>query len=197
MTILQQTINKLEQQITNKQLLKGSTPYLIIDNKQKETRQSLYLKFWTCNGASANLIKATTALNVYSSSQFETNAAKLITGTQGGRNKLDDTEKVLAYKSALLSKQKLVTNEDIAAFCRLRLAFIQADIEIKKGFTVLARETQGLARTLDVHILLNLNDWISLQQKGSIDFWQKDLQIAITQHSNFFIPINVFIKEAK
>ncbi len=197
MTLLQQTINKLEQQITNKQLLKGSTPYLIINNKQKETRQSLYLKYWTCNGASANLLKASTALNVYSSSQFETNTAKLITGTQGGRNKLDDTEKVLAYKSSLLSKQKLVTNEDIAAFCRLRLAFIQANIEIKKGFTVLSGETEGLARTLDVHINLNQNDWISLQQKGSIDFWQNDLQLAIAQHSNFFIPIKVFIKQAK
>ena len=195
MTTLQQTINKLEQQITNKQLLKGTTPYLIINNTQTETRQTVYVKFWSTNGANANLIKASTLLNVYSSNQFESGSAKLITNTQGGRNKLNDTEKVLAYKSALLSKQKLVTNEDIAAFCRLRLAITNASIEIKKGFDVLAGQEHGLVRTLDVHIILQQKDMMALKEKGTIIFWQQDIIAAISLHSNFFIPVRVFIKE--
>jgi hypothetical protein len=194
MTTLQQTINKLEQQITNKQLLKGNTPYLVINNKKKDARQTVYLKFWSSNGAEANLIKAETPLSIYSSSQFESGAAKLVTTTQGGRNKLSDAEKVLAYKSALLSKQKLVTNEDIAAFCRLRLAFTGAEIQIKKGIDVLAGQQHGLLRTLDVHILLSQKDLSRLQEKGTIDFWQNDLTTAIDQHSNFFMPVRVFIK---
>jgi hypothetical protein len=197
MTSLQQTINKLEQQITNKQLLKGSTPYLVINNKQTDTRQTVYVKFWSSNGASANLIKAATPLSVYSSSQFESGSTKLITNTQGGRNKLNDTEKVLAYKSALLSKQKLVTNEDIAAFCRLRLAMTNANIEIKKGFSVLAGQEHGLVRTLDIHIVLHQRDIMALKEKGTIAFWQDDITTAIIQHSNFFIPVRVFIREQK
>jgi Type VI secretion system, TssF len=195
MTTLQQTINKLEQQITNKQLLKSSTPYLIINNKQKDTRQSVYVKYWASNGASANLIKAGTALSVYSSSQFESGTSMLITNTQGGRNKLNDTEKVLAYKSALLSKQKLVTTEDIKAFCKLRLAITTAAIEIKKGFSVLPAQTHGLVRTLDIIIVLQQKEWISLKEKGNVIFWQEDLATAINQHSNFFIPVRVFITE--
>ena len=167
MTSLQQTINKLEQQITNKQLLKGSTPYLVINNKQADTRQTVYVKFWSSNGAAANLIKASTVLSVYSSSQFESGTTKLITNTQGGRNKLNDTEKVLAYKSALLSKQKLVTNEDIAAFCRLRLAIVNASVEIKKGFSVLAGQEHGLVRTLDIHIVLSQRDLIGLKEHAN------------------------------
>ena len=197
MTSLQQTINKLEQQITNKQLLKGSTPYLVINNKQADTRQTVYVKFWSSNGAAANLIKASTILSVYSSSQFESGTTKLITNTQGGRNKLNDTEKVLAYKSALLSKQKLVTNEDIAAFCRLRLAMVNASVEIKKGFSVLAGQEHGLVRTLDIHIILSQRDVIALKEKGTIVFWQDDITTAIAQHSNFFIPVRVFIREQK
>jgi hypothetical protein len=197
MTSLQQTINKLEQQITNKQLLKGSTPYLVINNKQTDTRQTVYVKFWSSNGAAANLIKAATPLSVYSSSQFESGSTKLITNTQGGRNKLNDTEKVLAYKSAVLSKQKLVTNEDIAAFCRLRLAMADATIDIKKGFSVLAGQEHGLVRTLDVHIVLHQRDMMALKEKGTIVFWQDDINNAIMQHSNFFIPVRVFIREQK
>jgi hypothetical protein len=197
MTSLQQTINKLEQQITNKQLLKGSTPYLVINNKQTDTRQTVYVKFWSSNGAAANLIKASTPLSVYSSSQFESGSTKLVTNTQGGRNKLNDTEKVLAYKSALLSKQKLVTNEDIAAFCRLRLAMANANIEIKKGFSVLAGQEHGLVRTLDIHIVLQQRDIMALKEKGTMAFWQEDITTAIIQHSNFFIPVRVFIREQK
>ncbi len=193
MTMLQQTINKLEQQITNKQLLKGSTAFLVINNKRQETRQTVYAKFWSSNGAAANLIKAGTALNLYSNSKFESGTAKLISTTQGGRNKLNDSEKVLAYKTALLSKQKLVTNEDIAAFCRWRLAITDAEIEIKKGFTVLPGQEQGLVRTLDVYITLSQKDMSTLKEKGSILFWQQDMETAIVQHSSFFIPIRVFI----
>jgi hypothetical protein len=194
MTTLQQTINKLEQQITNKQLLKGNTPYLVINNKKKDARQTVYVKFWSSNGADANLLKAETPLNVYNSSLFESGATKLVTTAHGGRNKLSDAEKVLAYKSALLSKQKLVTNEDIAAFCKLRLAFTGAEIQIQKGMDVMAGQWNGLTRTLDVNILLSQKDLVRLQEKGTIEFWQNDLHTAIAQHSNFFMPVRVFIK---
>ena len=196
LTALQQTINKLNQQLTNKQLLKGSTPYLVINNNTSATK-TLYVKFWSSNGAAANLIKAGTALNVYSSSHFETGAIRLVTNTQGGRNKLDDTEKVLAYKSALLSKQKLVTNEDIIAFCRLRLSIAGMQVQIKKGTDILAGQQHGFVRTIEVHIELTPKHFSALQQKGSILFWQQDLVTAIEQHANFFIPLRVFINETK
>lgn len=197
MTSLQQTINKLEQQITNKQLLKGNTTYLVINNNNVDAIQTVYVKFWSSNGSFANLIKADTTLSVYSNSHYESGSAKLITTTQGGRNKLNDTEKVLAYKSALLSKQKLVTNEDIAAFCRLRLALSNVIIDIKKSFSVEADSVHGLVRTLNINIHLTNNDFNTLMGKGSKQFWQNDLAVSIAQHSNFFIPISVFLKEQK
>jgi hypothetical protein len=91
----------------------------------------------------------------------------------------------------------LVTNEDVAAFCRLRLAFTGAMIEIKKGCDVMPGQQHGLVRTLDVHIALAPKDINNLQEKGTIAFWQNDLQKAITHHSNFFIPVRVFINIQK
>jgi hypothetical protein len=192
-TSLQQTINKLDQQLTAKQLLKGTTPYLMVNNKNVDTQQTIYVKFWACNGTFANSIKTNTPLNIYSNSQFITGTAKLITTTQGGRNKLNDSEKVLGYKSALLSKQKLVTNEDIIAFCKLRLGNAKANIKITKGCDVLQGQQQGLVRTLDITISLTNQDYKKLIDNGSIQFWQNDILIAVQQHSNFFIPLRVFI----
>jgi hypothetical protein len=196
LTTLQQTINKLNQQLTSRHLLKGTTPYLVINNNTAAVK-TLYVKFWSSNGDAANLIKAATPLNIYSNSHFESGTARLITATRGGRNKLNDTDKVLAYKSALLSKEKLVTNEDIAAFCRLRLAVSDMQVIIKKGTDVLAGRQQGFIRTIEVHIGLSFTELTLLQQKGSILFWQQDIAAAIEQCSNFFIPVKVFIKEVK
>ncbi len=194
-TSLQQTINKINQQIASKQLLKNSTPYLIIKNKIALEKMSLFVKFWSSNGSDANMIKAGTPINVYNSSNLDAKTAKLITSTQGGRNKLNDSDKVLAYKTALLSKQKIVTNEDIIAFCKLRMALAESTIKIQKGTAVLADEQQGLVRTLDVHIDLVTKDFNSLLEKGSLIFWQKDVEAALEQHSNFFIPVRVFIRK--
>ena len=93
----------------------------------------------------------------------------------------------------MLSKQKLVTNEDIAAFCRWRLALADADIQIKKGFIVLPGHEQGLVRTLEVYIALPQKDMSTLKEKATILFWQQDMETAIIQHSSFFIPVRVFI----
>jgi Type VI secretion system, TssF len=193
MTSLQQTLNKLDRQVANKQLLKGSTPFLIVNNNITDAHRAMYVKFWASNGVEANSIKAGTPMNVYSNQPFETGTAILVTTTQGGRNTLSDSEKVLAYKTALLSKQKLVTNEDIAAFCRWRLAFTEAEIQIKKGSEVMPGQGQGLVRTLEIHVLLNQRDAGILFQKGTPEFWQSDLETAIALHANFFIPVRVFI----
>ncbi len=91
----------------------------------------------------------------------------------------------------------MVTNEDIAVFTRWRLALKDADIVIKKGCDVMPGLQHGLIRTLDIYITLSQKDINNLLEKGSLSFWQYDLETAIVQHSSFFIPVRVFIKEQK
>jgi hypothetical protein len=193
---LQQNLNKLEQQMQDKQLMKGDTPYLMIADKEKIGTSNIFIKYWSTNGEEANNIRSSSPLNLHNNMDVESSSVLLLTPTHGGRNQLSDKDKVLAYKSALLSKEKLVTHEDIVAFCRLRLAMQDATIEVVKGYSVQEKSVHGFLKTIQVHIQLNEFDMRSLLEKASVAFWQTDIASAIQSHSNFFMPIQVFITQS-
>jgi Type VI secretion system, TssF len=192
--LLQQSLNKLEQQIAERQVIKADTPYLIIPDKEKTGTSNIYVKYWATNGGDGNNIKAGTPLFLYKSADVQSNSVKLVTSTMGGRNSLSNQDKVLAYKTALLSKEKLVTAEDIASFCRLRMALRVAAIEVKQGYMVQDNTKGGFRKTLDVIITLTEEEMRALSQNGTVDFWQQDLVLAIGANANFFMPLRVFIQ---
>ncbi len=191
---LQQSLNKLEQQIVEKQLLKGDTPYLIVSDKDQASTGNIYVKYWTTNGEDANNIRSGTTLSLYKNADVQSNTVKLVTTVTGGRNNLSNRDKVLAYKTALLSKEKLVTEEDIASYCRLRLALGDAHVEVTKGYKVQENSRGGFLKTIDVNIFLTEYEWRQLLTRGDISFWEEDLEAAISENSNLLMPLRVFIK---
>jgi Type VI secretion system, TssF len=194
---LQQSLNILEQQIAERHLLKADTPYLIIPDKEKTGTSNIYVKYWTTNGGEGNNIKAGSPLFLYKSADVLSSSVKLITGAMGGRDSLSNQDKVLAYKTALLSKEKLVTAEDIASFCRLRMALRDAAIEVKQGYSVKHDTRGGFCKTIDVFITLTGEEMRALLQNGTLDFWQQDLGLAITANASFFMPLRVFIQNGR
>ncbi len=118
---LQQIINKLEQRLFSRQLKKEQIPYLVIQNNSNGSRQNISIRYWSTAGTEANNIKSGTLLRMYKGTGVENNQATLVTTTFGGRNKLGTTETMLAYKSALLSRDRLITMEDIKTFCHFQL----------------------------------------------------------------------------
>lgn len=192
---LQQSLHKLDQQITEKDLVKGETPYLVAGSKDKVGTSNIFVKYWTTNGQDANGIKPGTMLALYKNADVQSNSVRLVTVTAGGRNNLSSADKVLAYKTAILSKEKLVTAEDIASFCRLRLAITDAAVDVQKGFMVQEKNNGGFLKTIDVSIYINEFEKRKLAAGGGIFFWENDLVLAINERSGFFMPVRVFIKE--
>jgi hypothetical protein len=191
---LQQSINKLELQINEKQLTKGDVPYLILGSKEKMGSTNIFIKYWTTNGGEANNIKPGTELSLSQNTDVQSNAVMILTKTSGGRNELGQKDKVLAYKSAILSKEKLVTNEDIMAFCKLRLSVQQANVDITKGYQVNVSNVAGFSKTIDIKIEMEEDVLEELTERGTKQFWEDDLKMSVAEHSNFFMPIRVFIK---
>lgn len=192
---LQQSLNKLEQEISDKQAMKTDTPYLVISGKEKTGTSNIYIKYRATNGAAANNIKAGTALHLYKGPDIQGNTARLVTPTTGGRDSLNSSDKVLAYKTALLSKEKLVTEEDIASFCRMRMALKNAAIQVKKGYQVNNNLSGGFSKTMDVLIRLNGDEIKQLAKTGTVEYWQQDLSLSISTHAHLFMPLRVFIEQ--
>ncbi|MBC7903784.1 MAG: type VI secretion system baseplate subunit TssF [Gemmatimonadaceae bacterium] len=191
---LQQIINKLEQRLFSKQLTREQIPYLILRNNEQTPWQNIFIRYWSTAGATANNIKAGSILRLYKGSGLEKNQLTFVTTTQGGRNKLSTTESVLTYKSALLSKDRLITSEDIKAFCHYQLGEKVRQIEVDKGIMIHPDQQKGFMKTIDVTIQINRKEFDEMKEKGEDVFWTDNLKLLLEQKSVALFPYRVFLK---
>ncbi len=194
---LQQIVNKLEQQLRQKQLVPERVPYLLIRRQKKEEIQHLFVRYWSVTGKAGNDIKAGTALMPYRSGNVDHNRVWLVTVTRGGRDRLNATDSITAYKSAVLSKDRIMSREDIRLFCLRQLGGQVSEIRVEKGIMVSADESQGFAKTIDVHISLHRKDYIEAREKNEITGWEQGLALQLADRSMSLTPYRVFIAEAQ
>jgi hypothetical protein len=193
---LQQIINKLEQRLFSRQLTREHTPYLVIRNNTKKQRQNIFVRYWSTGGADVNNIKSGTLLRLYKGTGLENNQLTLVTTTIGGRDKLGTTESVFAYKSALLSRDRLISPEDIKAFCHYQMGERVKKIDIQKGIMIHPDQEQGFIKTIDVVIDVNRKAYEEMSEKGEIDFWTDNLKLLLEEKSVALLPYRVYIREA-
>jgi hypothetical protein len=193
---LQQIINKLEQRLFTTQLTLEQIPYLILRNNEKTPWQNVFVRYWSTAGTGANNIKAGSILRLYKGGGIENNQMMLVTTSRGGRNRLSTNESVLAYKSALLSKDRLVTEEDIRAFCHYQLGEKVKMITVQRGVMIHPDQQAGFVKTIDITIDIGRKEYDEMKEKGEIAFWTDNLKILLEQKSVALFPYRVFIQRA-
>jgi hypothetical protein len=193
---LQQIINKLEQRLFSRQVQREHTPYLVIRNNTNKNRQNIFVRFWSTSGAEANNIKSGTQFRLYRGTGLENNQMTFVTTSIGGRNKLGTSESVFAYKSALLSRDRLISPEDIKSFCHYQLGERVTNIEIQKGIMVHPDQKQGFLKTVDVLIDINRKAYEEMMEKGEIGFWTDNLKLLLEEKSVALFPYRIYIREA-
>jgi hypothetical protein len=193
---LQQIINKLEQRLFSRQLQREHTPYLLIRSKTNNQRQNIFIRYWSTGGTEANNIKAGTNLRLYKGTGVENSQLTLVTNTVGGRDKLGTTETVFAYKSALLSRDRLITPEDIKTFCHYQLGERVKKVDIQKGIMIHPDQQQGFLKTIDVVIGINRKAYDEMKEKGEVEFWIENLKLLLEEKSVSLLPYRVFIQQA-
>lgn len=194
---LQQLIYKLEQQLQARQLHREHTPFLVVRPTGAEKINNLLITFWSTGGSQGNQVKAGTSLQAYKTADlYHHQDIILVSGTVGGRDRLSASESITAYKSALLSRDRLVSMEDIKLFCQLQLGNKAKKVKVEKGVMVAQQVSQGFARTIDVHIVLSRKDYLDAQEKNQLTFWKENLVLQLSKKSAGLTPFRVFIEEA-
>ena len=192
---LQQIINKLEQRLSARQLRREQTPYLVIRHDGKGSWKNIFIKYWSTAGEDGNNVKAGSFLHPYKDGGLTNNQVQLVTTSQGGRNRLGTADSVLAYKSALLSRDRLITPEDIKAFCHYQLGQQRVKkISVDKGILIHPGQQQGFVRTIDVTIDIERFAYEEMLEKGEIAFWKDQLKQLLEQRSTALLPFRVFIQ---
>lgn len=182
----------LEQRAGNTQANGEPTSYLIMNPRQ--AGENVFLSFWSSNGDLANNIRAGNKLELYGGGDVRSETLFLMTTTKGGKNRLNDLERLNAFRSSLIARGRIVTPNDIRLFCENELGENLKDVKVKKGFTVGNDSITGFVQTIEVII------FPSEKLRSSAEQWEAictDLTEKLQQRSSSFIPFNVIIEKDK
>ncbi len=156
--------------------------------------ENIFIKFWTTCGDDGNNVKAGTKLNLASGGAVHSNALMLLTTSAGGKKELRENEKISAFKRAILTHDRIVTQEDIVTFCQHELNNLTSAIEIKRNWRQSKLPDQGMIRIVEVLLTPRQS------QKISADEWQNlaaELEVKIETASSGLIPVKVSIRNQK
>lgn len=189
---MNQNIARLEQKLnqSSASFQKAPIPYIVM--KPKNVGENIYVEFWTTNGAGANRVPGGSKLSAYSSPQVRNNELYMISPTHGGNERLNAFEKIYSYKKTLLTRNRVVTMEDIRAFCMAQFGNRLRAVEVEKGFMTGATPKAGLIRCIRVKLIPR-----DLREMSK-DEWQRsceELAVVLENHSAANLPYQVSVSE--
>lgn len=187
---LNQTLAILEQRSVLKGDKRDSTAYLIVNPRSKG--ENLFVTFWSTNGEFANGFRAATKMDFYSGADITSENLILLTAASGGRPKLNDLERLSAYKNTLTSRERIVTLQDIRMFCVKELGNAISEVETNKGFIHGSDSKAGFIRIIDVVLTPAKKSTYSSEDWENICY---KLQIELENNSSGIIPIKVSTKK--
>lgn len=181
---LEQNLNKIENNLVRKPTDPDVQQYLML---QPGKARDVYVSYWSTTGAIGNQIPAGSTLTTRSI-DIKTGKAVSITTSYGGKDKPSEQEKLYAFRSSLLSRDRIVTREDIRSACFTELGEAIKFVEVKKGYQNDSGSKQGLRRVIDVFLTpaeeqaLDQEEWETLCD---------ELSLSLEQRSSLFLPIRV------
>ena len=150
---LNQDISALESRVSEMSLQAEENHYLSV--KPYNKKETVFIDFWSTIGESANLIRSNTSLQVYKGSDINTQKCFLITATSQGKDTLSITDRLNKYRRVLLSRERIVTREDVKALCYDICGDKIENVTLNKEFVVSNDYHKGLLPTLVVQLTKN------------------------------------------
>ncbi|MEO6722331.1 MAG: hypothetical protein ABIN67_18330 [Ferruginibacter sp.] len=124
--------------------------YIIV--KPFEGQDLVYAEYWTTMAEMANTLRSGTRLQQHQSSKVKGDSILLMSTTIGGKNRLKPEERLNAFRYGLITRNRIITKEDIRNLCYHELGNRISNITIRKGFEMSPLPQQGFSRTIDVLI---------------------------------------------
>ncbi|RKN21955.1 hypothetical protein D7035_12405, partial [Aquimarina sp. AD1] len=150
---LNQNISLLEKKVSDMKKSSEETNYISV--KPYKKKDTLLVEYWTTSGEDANQIKSGNSLSIYQGSDLKQKGSMFLTSTFQGKNNLGMEERLNAYRRALLSRNRIVTREDVKALCYELCSNKVVEVEVSKGFKTDIHVSKGLIPCIEVKLLEN------------------------------------------
>ncbi|HBE42302.1 MAG TPA: hypothetical protein DDW27_14055 [Bacteroidales bacterium] len=143
---LQVIINRLNLNVSKLKDLKANTHFVII---RSEIVEDVWLEFWSTTGIFGNNIqRGSNLLN----NDFDKKSIKFIVTTAGGKNPPDQIERIFLFKNELLTKNRVVTVEDIRIMCFAELGNDLEEAVITRGGMITRDTNSGFQNCINVRL---------------------------------------------
>ena len=122
--------------------------YIIV--KPFDGQDMMYAEYWTTLAEAGNSIKTGTRMQQVSGVKVKADSIILLTTTTGGKNQLRPQERLAAFRYGIMTRNRIITKEDIRNFCFYELGSRISDVAVEKGFEMSSNPAHGFLRTIQV-----------------------------------------------
>ena len=125
--------------------------YIIV--KPFEGYDMMYVEYWTTLAEAANTVRSGTRLQQVSGVKVKPDSVILLTTTIGGKNRLRPEERLNAFRYGIMTRNRIITKEDIRNFCFYELGDRINEVNVERGFEMSPHPQQSFKRTIDVILI--------------------------------------------
>ena len=148
-------------------------------------------EFWKTNGSLANGILEHTPFNQYQSIEVQSHFISLQTETVGGIIRTTTKEKINSLRSGIITRERIVSKEDIKAFVKGMIGTTIDSVEVRSGVMVSPKRKEGLVRTSHVTIELSSKYAMNSENKKRMaQFIQSELEHRSVQSIPYQVQIS-------
>lgn len=189
MTRINEELNSIENKINSSySQVNEEEVYALINETEKS--KIIYYSYWTSNGDVANNLKKGTVLKQTSLSELAQDATIFQTSAVGGIYRNNKVEKLINLRYGFLSKERLVTKQDIKSAVYYHLRNIIKEVLITDGVGISSNAKQGLYRTIDIAVFLQQEYALQIENKKKIAVFLKE---TLEKQSVMNIPFQITI----
>ena len=181
-----QNMARIEQKLGVKKASETTAQSFLVIRADKNP-DVLFISYWSTLAEQANGIPAGTRLQSYAASGVSGTDIIMLTRSSGGRAKPDESDYVNQLRKNIVTRNRLVTLEDVRAFCAAELGDRLRKVQVKPHFIPGKMPSQGFVRCLQIGLT-------PASSVRSSEDWPREcemLQLKIGRLSNGMYPIQV------
>lgn len=182
---LNQLISAIQQKLNLDSKRKDVATYLMIE--PQTTHENIYIEYWVNQGIYANGIKQGTSLQQYQNSELKAGAIYTVTNTSNSKESLGPNEAINSFKASLLSRNRIVTEQDFIYACFADLGYLIDDVKVRTSFDSSHEHNEGFRKI----ILIELVPSSARNLKVDWDYACRQLELKLVQKTMQILPIKV------
>ena len=188
---LQDRLTTLEKTVGKMQSESGPSKAFLMTMPEAEA-EHLVLSYWESTGGLANGLSPQDIIQSLEPDKFDSASIRLRTKTKGGRAAETEDMLIAHLRYGLLSKERIVTREDVKSYLKHRLGITLKQVDLRDGVTISQEPNKGLVRCTDVFLELvkqgtELNEEEQAHLSSRLETELKERSVAHTTYKVRFV----------